>query len=348
MSKRFSLLRDIEAQEGKIEAANIQREQAKNILLLPTRSEKALKGIGEIDAAGIRQFQTALKHLGKSYRVAGIAGGIRARTVINRSRGIDIKRCREEIPHAKPVSVDKFGVVRFWVSASGKYGDTSHYVVVQFLNFSAATAGHAGLNDVLNGALKFDCDCGRHRFWYRYIATVGGFNYGRGESGFPKIRNPDLRGLGCKHVLRVMLVIEKSAAFRAFMKQAIERYRKSPNARRYTQTTQQAEKMAAKMARESWQNKQVRRSKHDRQMPLKTLPKTAFDRRSPKSIKGADLKPIDISKARQNNMSRPAMEREIAATAQMLQMDLSGLNQAQLREVQAYIAKIQAITGKKT
>ncbi len=72
--------------------------------------------------------------------------------------------------------------------------------------------------------LKFDCDCGRHRFWYRYISTIGGFNAGRDETGFPKIRNPQLTGVACKHVLRTLTAIQQPA-FRAFLMRAVDQDR---------------------------------------------------------------------------------------------------------------------------
>ena len=59
-------------------------------------------------------------------------------------------------------------------------------------------------NSILHGKIRFDCDCGRHQFWYRYIATVGKYNYGIDENRYPSTRNPNLTGVACKHALRVM------------------------------------------------------------------------------------------------------------------------------------------------
>ncbi|QCR38752.1 phage tail protein [Nissabacter sp. SGAir0207] len=55
------------------------------------------------------------------------------------------------------------------------------------------------------GRVSFDCDCGRHQYWYRYMATAG--NYALkppAEYAFPKVRNPDLTGVACKHVIHTM------------------------------------------------------------------------------------------------------------------------------------------------
>lgn len=89
----------------------------------------------------------------------------------------------------------------------------NHYVTVKFLNFSdlVTQPRKVGLKlsreQLAKGAVKFDCDCGRHTFWFRYLATIGKYAHGRQENGFPKIRNPHLQGVACKHVLRVMQFI---------------------------------------------------------------------------------------------------------------------------------------------
>jgi len=73
------------------------------------------------------------------------------------------------------------------------------------------------------GRLSFDCGCGRHQFWYRYLAGVG--NYAvtpPGEKDFPKIRNPKLTGCCCKHVLKTLKVL-KSGSIHAILAKELER-----------------------------------------------------------------------------------------------------------------------------
>lgn len=332
MAKNYGLLSEIKNRVDLDKIANRERSAAKNILNLskingdtdPTMAEQALAEINansgaltqQLSVDDLKKFDNAYKRMSKSYKTHRIRGGIRPRTIINRSRSEDIKRCETEIPMAKPVSVDKYGVVQFWVSASHKYGAMNHRVAVQFLNFGASIdakmTDKQRLDNVINAPVKFDCDCGRHRFWYRYIATAGGFNLGRGESGFPKIRNPELTGLGCKHVLRVMLFITKSPMFRAFMLSALNRYRDNPNARKHTLTDKQVDKLSEKISKESWQDKKVRRYKGKKQQESKVLPETAFDTNKPTSIKGKNLKPIEISKQRAKKMSKARVEKEVA------------------------------------
>jgi len=59
------------------------------------------------------------------------------------------------------------------------------------------------------GRLSIDCGCGRHQYWYRYLATIGGFAVGPPlEKDFPKIRNPKLTGCCCKHILKTLKVLK--------------------------------------------------------------------------------------------------------------------------------------------
>ena len=134
----------------------------------------------------------------------------------------DIDKARKEITMAVPVSAHK-GVIRFLTNAGKDSKKTRHTVIVELLGWNAALGEVAGakFNDIQTvkraanrmrkGYIKFDCDCERHRYFFRYLASVGGFAYGKQqEEGYPKIRNPGLNGVACKHVLRVMAELESS------------------------------------------------------------------------------------------------------------------------------------------
>ena len=155
-----------------------------------------------------------------------IQGGIRAQQVIHMATpspgmtgikkegtGIptDIQRANKEIHMAVLARANK-GVLSFITNAGPDSKDTRHHVNIQLMSFSAAVSmprkGKQGAikaaRFAANEPLRFDCDCGRHTFWFRYVASIGGWNHGRNENGYPKIRNPRLIGVACKHVLRVM------------------------------------------------------------------------------------------------------------------------------------------------
>lgn len=188
-----------------------------------------------LTADDLAAFRQNVRVLGQRFK-----GGITARQVIDMSHMIDRKRAREEITVAVPASargvkaggkVDRLEV-RFITNASKKYGASRHHVLVEFMGYSTAVASGA-MTAVKAAALmrkqqlRFDCDCGRHTYWYRYVATVGNYHAGRPENGYPKIRNPNLVGVACKHVLRVMAEIEGAGLVLSFLQRAIEKGRSS-------------------------------------------------------------------------------------------------------------------------
>lgn len=138
--------------------------------------------------------------------------GITPQQIIDWSLPEDRERANKEIPLCAPFS-RKEGVQRFMTNASKGSPVVNHYVTVEFLNFNdlVTQPRKVGLKlsreQLSKGSVKFDCDCGRHTFWFRYLATIGKYAHGRQENGFPKIRNPQLQGVACKHVLRVMQFI---------------------------------------------------------------------------------------------------------------------------------------------
>lgn len=252
---------DLRATERAEQRANQKRSASKSVLnladvgsLKKAAADIALAEINENQAQWATQltrqdldrFKKKVADLQKDLTANKILGGITPNAIISRSRAVDIRRAEQEIHAIQAVKFDKNGVMTFRTNASKKYGATHHIVQVQFLNFQAAlNAGSLNvkfLDGYLKSAVKFNCDCGRHRFWYRYIATVGGFAFGQPETAFPKIRNPELTGLACKHVVRVMHTLaRKPTSLRQAAKLHIERFRKDPNQAAKTLTKKQAD-----------------------------------------------------------------------------------------------------------
>ena len=138
------------------------------------------------------------------------AGGISPMQVINQSRMIDIHRANKEIFLA--ATFKRKGNRIYWLTNSGPNSNVdNHKVVVELLEYDAMVIGRSSVPPAASvkkmlehGKIKFDCDCGRHQYWYRYIATIGKFNFGAHENRYPSTRNHDITGIACKHVLRVM------------------------------------------------------------------------------------------------------------------------------------------------
>lgn len=169
----------------------------------------------------------------------------------------DIDKARKEITSGIPVSAHN-GMIRF-ITNAGKDSDvTRHHVVVMFNAFDEAGHKLAATeakdrkspkqvaNWLRKQKLSFDCDCGRHRYFLRYVATIGGFAAGRQEWGFPKIRNPGLKGVACKHVLRVMTEIESSNTVLRFLEKYMEKLQASAdNTARIQAAQSEAEEAAS-------------------------------------------------------------------------------------------------------
>lgn len=219
----------------------IQGEYDASRLLMTTIGGQ-LRPLTHDDLAAFRQnVRTAQRRL---------KGGITARQVLDLSYVDDRDRARSQIRHAVAAYASN-GRVRFVTSAGPGSKVSRHHVTVELLGFAAAVAAGAktprqAANALRKQPLKFDCDCERHRYWYRYISTIGGFNAGRAETGFPKIRNPNLVGVACKHVLRTMSEVESSGAVLQFLSKLIEKGRANDDGKATVRQTQQdAERQAA-------------------------------------------------------------------------------------------------------
>lgn len=190
-------------------------------------------------------FQKNVKSLGEKLRP-----GITAKQVVEMSLPEDIDRASKQIRVAIPSGGNK-GAIRFITNAGPDSDRARHYVQVELAAFQAAVASP---DKPLNVArwlaktqpLRFDCDCGRHTFWYRYIATIGNFNAGRDETGYPKIRNPRLTGIACKHVLRVMAELQSSSFVHGFIAKMIEKARTRQSRQAVRVGKDEAAKQAAK------------------------------------------------------------------------------------------------------
>lgn len=154
--------------------------------------------------------------------------------------------------------------VRFQTNAGPNSEVTRHNVLVRFFGYdeqsraltATPTAGERpkkaitpkqAANALRRGYLAFECDCKRHRFFFRYLATAGGFNAGRDEHGYPKLTNPGLHGVACKHVLRTMAEINSSTPVLGFLERAMTKALLSAdNTVRHQQSQADARAMAAK------------------------------------------------------------------------------------------------------
>ncbi|WP_038212771.1 hypothetical protein [Xenophilus azovorans] len=176
-----------------------------------------------ITADDLRRFRARIAEVGKNLRV-----GITPREALSMSRPIDLKRARDEIKFAVPVFM-RGDVLRLATDSGPASKVSRHIFEVQLPQFTAAvarpaTAQQAAAWLLSETPIRFNCDCEAHTFWLRYLASVGGWAYGRQETGFPKIRNPRLAGCLCKHGVRAVDTLS-SLLIRRHVAKAIEQAR---------------------------------------------------------------------------------------------------------------------------
>lgn len=141
--------------------------------------------------------------------------GVLVQDLVRISLPIDKQRAKD----VRAATLFKFdgNTLSFRVTASGESaGAPSSYVVrVRLEEWHNRVKDSATGNSYLmaaqrasRGHVSFDCGCGRHQFWYRYVATIGNFALSPEEHVFPKIRNKRLRGACCKHTLKVLMTMQ--------------------------------------------------------------------------------------------------------------------------------------------
>lgn len=258
----ISRLKGSAAELRKLQAADQRQRNASEIILSPSdlqgdyNAGRLLKTtLGGVARDITNEDLAAFRH---NIRTAGrrFTGGISVRQVIDLSTTQDRKKARTEIPMAfaaasRPNSVGALSV-RFITSAGPGSKHSRHQVTVEFVGYSAVVADGSitpqkAAVQLRRGAVKFDCDCEHHRYRRRYIATIGGYNAGRAETGYPKITNPGLSGVACKHVLRVMAEIEGGFAVQSHLAASVQKLRAGKTGRQQT-TQKEADRQAAKQA----------------------------------------------------------------------------------------------------
>lgn len=179
--------------------------------------------------------------------------GLTAQQIINLSEQHDIKHANDFIHYAVPSSASR-GTVRFITNASPSSDVRRHYTIVKFLDFQNAVISQDESNKAAGtlgkyGKLAISCDCGRWNFWFRYIATIGGFNAAAKEFGFPKIRNPQLMGIACMHILRTLREVQSGAAVKSVVTRMIDSARADEARQHIAITKAEAEKVARSQAK---------------------------------------------------------------------------------------------------
>lgn len=194
-----------------------------------------------ITNADLAAFKRSAQALGSKLRE-----GITAQEIVDLSRPADRERARKEIRASIATRLHQGNVL--FTTGSGPDSKVSrHFVNVVFPGYGAAvsftgTALQAAA-ELVKAPLKLDCDCEHFRYRFRFIVTAMGANAARPENGFPKLTNPSLTGVACKHVVRTMIELQGSMAVRKQVAKMIQadRDRLTPRGKTRVITTTRAE-----------------------------------------------------------------------------------------------------------
>lgn len=164
----------------------------------------------------IRQFDASRQAHKTNFR--NNVAGITYAQVVAQSTSIDIKRASNKVDDGTGIKSATFlGMKHNLAIISVRASDASvhqhHRVKIRFEEWDQAVddIGEDGAKKpriaaaLCKGRVSFDCDCGRHQYWYRYMATAGNYAVAPPkEYAYPKERNPELTGVACKHVLHAL------------------------------------------------------------------------------------------------------------------------------------------------
>lgn len=220
-----------EAQQDRREARELRKEGV-GLLTPALLRQNIRRGTGLVLAYGrkgqtveftlddLKRFVAANEAAQKNYRQE--VRGVPLAQLERSSDQKDIERSKN-VRAATLYKIDK-NVLHFQVTGNVK----AHYLVrVRLEDWNLALHSTAApllsARMAATGRISFDCACGRHQFWYRYLTNIGGFDVNPPkEQDFPKIRNPGLKGCCCKHVLKVLRIL-KSNTIHAVLAREIER-----------------------------------------------------------------------------------------------------------------------------
>ncbi|HIF9321693.1 TPA: hypothetical protein ACX6QP_002190 [Photobacterium damselae] len=206
------------------------RRKAKRTLTAGILAKKAIRDIARLGekAPGIPFTKEDLKEFEKDRKNHKIkydsaTAGITFAQMVSGSRDIDIKRANNKVNDGSGISRAnlsgiKGNIVLVRVKASSISKHEEHQVKIRLEEWDDVMqdppAGDykKAAQKAAKGRISIDCSCGRHQYWYRYQATMGNYCVAPPkEFAYPKIRNPKLKGVACKHVLKASVMLQSAA-----------------------------------------------------------------------------------------------------------------------------------------
>lgn len=274
------------------------------------------KGLRAITQDDLRTFRQVANQLG-----ARFVGGITAKQVIDFSTPGARARANKQIHTAIPVRY-KGGRVEFTTNAGPESKHTRHAVTVEFMDYEACVVSPADskklVPELIKGKIKLDCGCEDWRYRLRYIATKGKYAAGPWyESSFPKITNPLLYGVACKHILRVMALVTQSPRFKQYAADMIDHGRQAVERKAKVTKVKEQDELEKALKKESWRQRTIKTTEQKR---AARKPPTVDAQRA--AAKAAQKEQARLEK------NKAAAVKTMAASAKVL-LDMGQINQTQ-------------------
>lgn len=211
----------------------------------------------------LKTFQATVRQLGKKFK-----GGITAKQVIDLSMPGPRARAHAEIKTAMPITY-RGGRVQFQTNAGPHSKHQRHMVTVELLNYEACVASPIPpskiVGELLKGKIKIECNCEDWRYRLRYVATTGRYAAGPWfENAMPKITNPMLLGVACKHVIRVMALLVQSPTFKGYAVRMIETGRTAVERKNQNTNIKDMEKFKDDAKSEAWRQRAIKTTEEKR------------------------------------------------------------------------------------
>jgi hypothetical protein len=154
----------------------------------------------------IQKFGSARKRVEKTFKPTQGAPAIK---LMAASLYDDIMRSNSEIRGGGLHQITG-AVLHFNIPSSGNTrGAPPFYGVrIRLDEWNSNLTSYADYKDAVKASVKgnvsIDCTCGRYQYYFRYVATAANVAMKPFEKDFPKITNPKLQGMCCKHQLRAL------------------------------------------------------------------------------------------------------------------------------------------------
>ncbi|EKY4560057.1 phage tail protein, partial [Escherichia coli] len=205
-TKDFNKVFDLIRKQQRQNRRNARRTLTPRIMGMRNRELEAFLSLGKkkdgtyFTPEDIRSFNTSRQAHKTKFK--STVPGITYAQLVAQSTSIDIKRANNKVSDGTGIKAATFlglkhNLALISVNASDESVHQHHRVRIRFEEWDKAVEKIAEdgakkariAADLCKGRVSFDCDCGRHQYWYRYMATAGNYAVAPPkEYAFPKIR----------------------------------------------------------------------------------------------------------------------------------------------------------------